>query len=92
MHLAPDARVDDGRLDVVVIPEMSVPSLLRRLPRLYAGTHIGVENVGFHRGRVVEVEALAGAVPIEVDGEPLGRLPLRVEVVPGAVKLLGSQP
>jgi len=92
MHLAPEARVDDGWLDVVIIPEMPVTSLLRRLPRLYAGTHIGVEGVGFHRGRVVEVEVLEGAVPIEIDGEPLGRAPLRIEVVPGAVKLLGSQP
>jgi len=92
MHLAPRARVDDGLLDVVVVPEMPVASLLRRLPRLYRGTHIGVEGVSYRQGRVVEVEPLEGDVPIEIDGEPLGRLPLRAEVVPGAIKLLGPLP
>jgi YegS/Rv2252/BmrU family lipid kinase len=92
MHLAPRARIDDGLLDVVVVPEMPVPSLVRRLPRLYRGTHLEVEGVSFRQGRVVEVEPLAGDVPIEVDGEPLGRVPLRVEVVPGAIKLLGPHP
>lgn len=92
MHLAPRARVDDGLLDVVVVPEMPVARLVRKLPRLYRGTHLGVAGVAFHRGRSVEVTPLAGDVPIEVDGEPLGRIPLHVEVVPGAVKMLGPQP
>lgn len=91
MHLAPRARVDDGLLDVLVVPEMPTTTLLRKLPRLYGGTHLGVDGVSYRQGRCVEVAALAGEIPIEVDGEPLGRVPLRVEVVPGAVKMLGSR-
>jgi YegS/Rv2252/BmrU family lipid kinase len=91
MHLAPRARVDDGLLDVMVVPEMPPLSLASKLPRLYRGTHLGVAGVSYRQGRVVEVEPLDGDVPIEIDGEPLGRIPLRVEVVPGAVKLLAPQ-
>lgn len=92
MHLAPRARIDDGLLDVLVVPEMPTRTLVRNLPRLYRGTHLGVEGVRYRQGRVVEVEPLDGEVPIEVDGEPLGHIPLRAEVVPGAIKLLGPHP
>ena len=44
------------------------------------------------QGRVVEAEAAPGEVPLELDGDPLGCLPARFEVVPAAVSLLGSAP
>jgi diacylglycerol kinase family enzyme len=45
-----------------------------------------------HRGRVIEADAPAGRVPIELDGEPLGTLPARYEVLPGALTFLAPAP
>lgn len=88
MHVAPAARLDDGLLEVVVVRELSRPRLVAKLATIYRGTHLDDPAVAHFRGRLLEAEAAAGEVPIEVDGDPLGCLPARVEIVPGAVSLL----
>ena len=89
MHVAPAARLDDGLLDVVIVSQVSKPGLVARLPSLYRGTHVEDPIVSQHRGRVLEAAAEPGTVPLEVDGDPLGTLPIRVELLPGALSLLG---
>jgi YegS/Rv2252/BmrU family lipid kinase len=89
MQVAPQARIDDGLLDVVIIRELSVPRLLAKLPKIYAGTHLSDPAAALHRGRVIEAVAEPGLVKIELDGEPLGTLPARFEVLPGALTLYG---
>ena len=89
MHVAPDARTDDGLFDVVAISALGRAALLRRLPRIYRGVHLGDPAVSVRRGRVLEARAQGPRVPIELDGEPLGFLPARFEVLPGALSLVG---
>ena len=92
MCVAPDARPQDGELDVVAIPGFSKARLLVELPGLYRGTHVGVEGVVTGRGRSLEALPLSeDAAWIEVDGEPLGRLPARIDIAPEALRVLGCQ-
>lgn len=88
MHVAPRASLDDGLFDVVVVKDLSKPALLMKLPRLYAGTHLEDPAVRLVRGRIVEADAAPGRVPLELDGEPLGTLPARFEVLPGALRVI----
>lgn len=89
MHIAPQAQVDDGRFDVVVIRgDGGKPRLLRNFPRIYAATHLALPDVTQHRGTVVEIESDAETW-LEIDGEPLGRLAARFECLPGALRLRG---
>jgi diacylglycerol kinase (ATP) len=92
MHVAPDARADDGLLDVVVIPGLSKLRLVMELPGLYAGRHVDVPGVLSLRGRRLEAAPCDGAEPpwVEFDGEPLGRLPATFEIVPGALRIAGA--
>jgi len=90
MHVAPQARPDDGLLDLVIIPALPKAVLVTRLPRLYSGTHLAVPGVTLHRGRSVELEPLGAPALGEIDGEPLAQLPMRVEVVPGALQVWGA--
>jgi diacylglycerol kinase (ATP) len=91
MQVAPEARSDDGLFDVVWIRGSTRLRLIRKLPLIYEGRHVGLPEVATRRGRCVEAEPLVpGAdVPIEIDGEPLGRLPARFELRPAALTLRG---
>jgi diacylglycerol kinase (ATP) len=94
MRICADARLDDGLLDVTVVGECSRTTLLRVFPRVYRGTHLGHPAVSVHRAAKVtlEVATPGGAVTGYADGEPLGPLPLTVEAVPGAVRVLAPHP
>ncbi|HZJ04854.1 MAG TPA: diacylglycerol kinase family protein [Nocardioidaceae bacterium] len=87
MHIAPDASLDDGLLDVVVVGAASRLSLIRSMPKLYAGTHVELEDVTVLRGREVSVSA-ASSVTAYGDGEQIAPLPLTVRVRPGALAVL----
>jgi YegS/Rv2252/BmrU family lipid kinase len=89
MCIAPDARTDDGLFDVVAVGALGRAQLLRKLPLIYRGAHLGDAAVRVWRGRSVEAEAMDGPVPVELDGEPLGRLPARFEMLPAALMLIG---
>ena len=87
MHIAPDASVTDGLLDVVVVRAASRLRLIRSLPRLYAGTHVELDDVRVLRGTRVHVRS-AGPVTAYGDGERLGPLPLTATVRPAALRVL----
>jgi diacylglycerol kinase (ATP) len=92
MAVAPGARLDDGRLDFVWVPRLSKLRLVSRLGLIYRGRHLEEPEIGHRRGRVVEMDAEAGAVPLELDGEPVGALPARAEVLPSALAVVGPVP
>ncbi|MEN8181552.1 MAG: diacylglycerol kinase family protein [Myxococcota bacterium] len=90
MQVAPDAVPDDGLLDLILVPAYSRARLLTRLPRIYRGTHLREAGVVHTRGRSIELDPLSDEpVWIELDGEPLGRLPVRVEILPAAMNFFG---
>jgi YegS/Rv2252/BmrU family lipid kinase len=91
MQIAPNARVDDGVFDWVIVPAMSRFSLLRKIPLLYSGSHLRDPQILHGRGRVIEARAMEGPVRIDVDGEALGALPARFEILPNAITLLGFE-
>ena len=96
MHLAPGAVPDDGLLDVVSIAPRSKWVVARHLLKVYRGRHLAVPGVELLRCRSLEVELLeaplAARFALDVDGEALGRLPVRVELVPGAIEMLAPAP
>lgn len=87
MMMAPDAEVDDGKFDVVALGDLRLGDLLRMSRRLYRGSHLTMDKVTHRRATVVEASPLepGAAVELDVDGENLGRLPARFEVVPAAL-------
>jgi diacylglycerol kinase (ATP) len=93
MRVAPMADPGDGLLEVVIAATETKWDLVRALPRVYAGTHLGVPGVEHLTATRIALELLdgeaAGRFLLDVDGEPLGRLPVTLEVVPGALTMLG---
>jgi diacylglycerol kinase family enzyme len=87
MKVAPRARVDDGALEAVLVRGLSVPRLLWNLPSFYVGRHGAHPQVSFHAARCLEILPKASGAPIDLDGESVGGLPMRAEVLPGALEL-----
>jgi YegS/Rv2252/BmrU family lipid kinase len=88
MRAAPDAMLDDGLLDVMVLGDVSKAAFLTRiLPRVFKGTHVQDPAVSVFRAREV---ALACDRPfvLYADGDPIGDLPLRVTAAPAAITVL----
>jgi len=86
MMIAPDADPADGLLDVVIIGDLSKVAMTRLSGRIYKGEHVAHPAVEVHRARRVRVESEDEAL-LDVDGEPLGRCPIDVKVLPGALKI-----
>lgn len=85
LRVAPDARLDDGLLDVVVLGPIPKAVFLRLLPRVRTGGHIGHPAVTVHRARVVVLEGEGQTA--YADGERLADLPVRAECIPGALRV-----
>ncbi|TQJ32668.1 diacylglycerol kinase [Microbacterium sp. SLBN-146] len=83
--IAPDADPTDGLLDVVLVRPAGRMRLLRLLPRVYRGTHTNVAEVSVSRVRAVRLAA--PGVTAYADGDPIGALPLTIDVAPGAVRV-----
>lgn len=86
LRITEGALLDDGLLDVVVIKPMSKPELIRTYPKLFSGTHTTHPQYEHHRVRQVTVAA-RGIISY-ADGERFGALPLTVDAVPDALKVL----
>lgn len=85
--ICPQAKADDGQLDVCVVHGCSRAQLLRLFPTVLKGKHVALPFVSMLRGRSVAVK-FAEARPAIGDGESLGRGPLAVRCEPGALRVL----
>jgi YegS/Rv2252/BmrU family lipid kinase len=87
MHLAPDAELDDGLLDVVLIAQIRKRSFLATLPRAFNGSHVRHPAVRVLRGRELQVDA-DRPFDVYADGDPIGATPATIRVVPRALRVL----
>jgi YegS/Rv2252/BmrU family lipid kinase len=87
MFLAPAAKLDDGKLDVVVSERVSKRRFLANLPRVFKGTHVKLPSVHVFRAGEVRISADRPFV-LYADGDPIGELPALVRALPGAVRVL----
>lgn len=89
MRVAPEADAEDGAFELVTVGEMSRLDMIRKLHRLYKGTHIGERGIGLFKGALLKVRAADGKpAPLNIDGEALGGLPAEFRVLPKALPVL----
>ena len=90
MRQTPLAVLGDGLLDVTVIPDIPLWKIAKEVLKLFTGTFHTVDVLTQARCRVVEVlpYVQADAEPVEVDGEVVGRAPVRMTVLPDQINVL----
>lgn len=88
MMLSPQAKIDDGKLDVVTACGLTRASVVRELARIHKGGHVGNPKVRIVQGTKARVETFApeDAMPIEVDGNVRGFTPVEFRVMPAALR------
>ncbi|MGW3561829.1 diacylglycerol/lipid kinase family protein [Streptomyces sp. NPDC000963] len=86
-NIAPDARLDDGLLDVVVITHTSKRHFFAVMNELKTGAHVRRPQVEILRGKEIRIEA-DRALPYGADGEVDSVLPVTVRVQPKALRIL----
>ncbi len=91
MRISPDARVDDGLLDVVVAGPISRLEFVRIFPRVFAGRHVDHPGVRIHRAARVRIDALPEQKGIVgyADGERFGRPAADLRGSPGRADSAG---
>jgi diacylglycerol kinase family enzyme len=87
MLLAPDAELDDGLLDVVMVEDMPKVRYIGLLPKVFKGTHVRNPHIHVQRAREVRIAADRPFV-VYADGDPIAELPTTVRAVPRALRVL----
>lgn len=92
MKIAPEAALDDGLFDFILVKKMAKWEFFRNLIKLYRGTHLSHPKVSFFRGKKIEASSASDKkkVLIEVDGEQVGMLPVSFEIIPLSISVKGS--
>ena len=89
MKICPDATLDSGALSLVLVGDLGKWETITNMPRLFAGTHLAMEDVHattVHTLRATPAEPGA-VIPVELDGETPGHLPATFEVEPLALRV-----
>lgn len=89
MRIAPQARLDDGLLDLVFVRKASAARLLTVFPKVYFGAHLGLPEVVHRRVRKLHISS---ETPLDIyaDGEFICRTPAEVRVRQKAMKVIGN--
>ncbi len=90
MMLSPQARIDDGKLDVITASGLTRANVVTELSRIHTGGHVNNSKVTIAQGTIVTIETLLAqdAMPLEADGNVRGVTPVRFEVLPGALRFV----
>lgn len=87
MIIAPNATLDDGLLDSIMIGDISMYDLIKIRPKLYDGTYIDHEKFKETKVSEISIESEEKLI-IEADGDIIGEGPVSIKVVPSALNVL----
>ena len=90
MMFAPNARTDDGLIDLMLTRDLTRSTILRELPRIRRGEHLSNPKVRIVKARQVRVETKTteDALLVEADGNVRGHTPARFQIVPRALRVI----
>jgi YegS/Rv2252/BmrU family lipid kinase len=86
VNITNKAQLDDGVLDVCLLPRGGLHKLAWLLPWLLLGRHDGKGGLAYRHAR--EIEITASGMPVQVDGEYIGETPIRIGILPGALRVI----
>ncbi len=87
MYMCPHARIDDGKLAVILAKDLGKLETLLVLPKVFSGNHLSHPKVEHTTASQVHVESVF-PLAIHADGESVGRVPATFRAVPDALEVV----
>jgi diacylglycerol kinase family enzyme len=87
LQIAPQAKLDDGLLDVITFGDVGRSELLKIWPTLYRGSHMGHPKIRGQKTTAVTIESDEQLL-IEADGDVIGESPVSFRVIPSALTIV----
>ena len=90
MRPTPAAVIDDGMLDVTIIPVLPIRRILKEVWKLFSDSFLTVPEVMSFKGKSVVVTPVDGSSeePVEVDGEVVGKISARFDVLDSQINVV----
>ncbi len=88
MCIAPDAKLSDGKMQLVVIGEVSLYDYLKNIPKIKKGHKVIHKEIEYSFAEKCEITAIDNPCPIDMDGEYVGTTPLKIGVLSNQLKML----
>ena len=89
LKLSPEAKLDDGLIDVVLLRDAFLPRLAVELVAFMSGRHDRHPHIHFGHAREIHIDTPAGAAPVAIvaDGDEIGQTPTAVTIRPSSLKV-----
>jgi YegS/Rv2252/BmrU family lipid kinase len=89
MKIAPNAKLTDGKFDVVSVGDLGSLKIMTSSPRVYFGSHLSMDEVSHTLAKKVVARPADrdAEISLEIDGELPGHLPATFQIIPGALKV-----
>ena len=88
MKMAPNASLNDKKMDIIMIKDnFSKLELLKLFPQLFSGNHIKNKKVTYIQAETFTLKTLKNDI-LNIDGEIKGETPINIKVLPKCIKLL----
>jgi YegS/Rv2252/BmrU family lipid kinase len=84
--MAPNAKIDDGLLDVTLVNKLSRRKLLQSFPKIFTGEHIYLDEVETFQAQKIKIHSDVSKV-LTPDGELMGITPVEIECLPSAIEV-----
>ena len=86
-RVAPDAKMSDGFLDVVILKDSGSLKMLDELVDMKDGNFMDNDNIFYRQSRKIAIRSKERDVTVTIDGEPIGILPASFEIVHNALTI-----
>lgn len=86
--ITPEARVNDGLLDLSMIEATGKLRSLKKIPTVFKGKHLGMREVHYSKFERMRLESLQGDLVYQIDGEDLKASKFDIELIPDGINIM----
>ena len=86
LKMCPQAEIDDGRIDVVIVRPASRWQLIAFFRKAFRGAHLSLPFVSYRQARFLAIEQTQKE-SLDIDGEIEGTAPAQIQVLPSALRV-----